>query len=180
MTNWQPTACILCSRNCGLSVQTEGGHLVKIRGDKQHPISAGYLCQKATKLDHYQNHADRLRQPLRRNADGNFEAVSWDTAITEITAKLLALRDAHGNTCMAYYGGGGQGNHVGAMYASSFRKVMGIPHWPRKRPEISGLTANCLAGRTVTSPKTSITATASCLSAPTLGRRTVSAMPAVL
>jgi anaerobic selenocysteine-containing dehydrogenase len=129
MTNWQPTACILCSRNCGLSVQTEDGHLVKIRGDKQHPISAGYLCQKATRLDHYQNHADRLSQPLRRTAAGNFEAVSWDTAITEIASKLLALRGTHGNRCLAYYGGGGQGNHMGAMYAGAFRKAMGIPNY---------------------------------------------------
>ncbi len=129
MANWRPTACILCSRNCGLSVQTENGHLVKIRGDKHHPISAGYLCQKATKLDHYQNHADRLSQPLRRTADGDFEVVSWDTAISEISSRLLDLRREHGNKCMAYYGGGGQGNHVGAMYASAFRKAFGIPHY---------------------------------------------------
>ncbi len=129
MNAWKPTACILCSRNCGLSVQTEDGHLVKIRGDEQHPISAGYLCQKATRLDHYQNHADRLSQPLRRTANGSYETVSWDTAIAEIAAKLLALRDANGNQCMAYYGGGGQGNHVGAMYASAFRSALGIPHY---------------------------------------------------
>ncbi len=129
MTNWQPTACILCSRNCALSVQTENDRLIKIRGDKRNPISAGYLCQKATKLDHYQNHAERLNQPLRKTADGNFEAISWGTAITEITAKLLALRKTHGNQCLAYYGGGGQGNHVGAMYARAFRSVMGIPHY---------------------------------------------------
>ena len=129
MTNWQPTACILCSRNCGLSVQTENGRLTKIRGDKRNPISAGYVCQKAAQLDHYQNHADRLNQPLRRTADGNFEAISWDTAVAEIAAKLVALRDTHGNQCLAFYGGGGQGNHVGAMYASAFRSAFEIPYY---------------------------------------------------
>jgi anaerobic selenocysteine-containing dehydrogenase len=129
MTNWQPTACILCSRNCGLNVQTENGHLVKIRGDKRHPISAGYLCQKASKLDHYQNHADRLTQPLRRTASGTFEAISWDTAIAEIAAKLVTLRKTHGNQCLAFYGGGGQGNHLGAMYASAFRSTFEIPYY---------------------------------------------------
>ncbi len=129
MSDWKPTACILCSRNCGLITQVENGHLVKIRGDKNHPISAGYLCQKATRLDHYQNHSDRLTQPLRRTADGRFESVSWDTAIAEIAAKLSALSDAHGNRCLAFYGGGGQGNHLGAMYASTFRKAMRIPNY---------------------------------------------------
>ena len=46
-----PTACILCSLNCGLETRVEGGHLVKIRGDKTHPMSQGYTCQKALRLD---------------------------------------------------------------------------------------------------------------------------------
>ncbi|MEK7794380.1 MAG: hypothetical protein AAB353_07610, partial [Candidatus Hydrogenedentota bacterium] len=36
---WQKTACILCSVNCGLEVQTEDGHFTKIKGDKAHPTS---------------------------------------------------------------------------------------------------------------------------------------------
>lgn len=129
MSNWHPTACILCSRNCGLLVQIEDGHLVKIRGDRNHPMSAGYLCQKAAQLDHYQNHVDRLHQPLRRMPDGNFEPISWDTAIADIADRLIALRDAHGADCLAYYGGGGQGNHLGAMYSSAFRQAMGIRYY---------------------------------------------------
>ena len=52
---WQPTACILCECNCGIEVQTEGSTLAKIRGDKAHPGSRGYTCNKAMRLDHYQN-----------------------------------------------------------------------------------------------------------------------------
>ena len=32
-TEWNKTACILCSLNCGLEVQTEGRRIVKVRGD---------------------------------------------------------------------------------------------------------------------------------------------------
>jgi anaerobic selenocysteine-containing dehydrogenase len=63
---WKAAACILCSRNCGIEVQVEDGHLARIRGDERHPISEGYVCQKAGRLDRYQNHADRLTTPLRR------------------------------------------------------------------------------------------------------------------
>src|SRR5256885_3939421 len=45
------TACILCSRNCELEVEVASGHLEQIRGDGQHPVSAGHLCQKAPRLD---------------------------------------------------------------------------------------------------------------------------------
>ena len=40
MTDWKPTACILCECNCGLEVELggeDGRHLVRLRGDKRHP-----------------------------------------------------------------------------------------------------------------------------------------------
>jgi anaerobic selenocysteine-containing dehydrogenase len=122
---WLPTACILCSRNCGLEVQLDGPRLARIRGDHEHPLSQGYLCQKAARLDHYQNHRDRLSSPLRRRADGGFEEVSWETAIGEIAARLVAIRAAHGGRAFAFYGGGGQGNHLGGAYARGLLEAMG-------------------------------------------------------
>ena len=76
------TACILCSRNCGLAVTIEDGKFTRIRGDEAHPVSRGYICQKAARLEHYQHHADRLRDPLKRQPGGSFVRVSWDTAST--------------------------------------------------------------------------------------------------
>ena len=46
----EKTACILCSRNCGLTVEIDNGKFVKIKGDEAHPISKGYICQKAARL----------------------------------------------------------------------------------------------------------------------------------
>ncbi|MEM7355053.1 MAG: molybdopterin-dependent oxidoreductase, partial [Acidobacteriota bacterium] len=100
-------------------------HLTKIRGDRNHPISQGYQCQKASQLDHYQNAAGRLQHPLRRRDDGSFEEVSWETAIAEIAAGLVRIRDTHGGHALAYYGGGGQGNHLGGVYGSALRAAMG-------------------------------------------------------
>ena len=122
---YKPTACILCSVNCGLLVQVEDGHFVKIRGDKAHPTSAGYQCQKALRLDYYQNGPHRLTKPLRRRDDGTFEEVSWETAIAEVAAKFMAIRDTHGGHSIAQYGGGGQGNHLGGARTPA----RSVPHW---------------------------------------------------
>jgi anaerobic selenocysteine-containing dehydrogenase len=124
-SKWRSTACILCSLNCGLEVQVERGHLEKIRGDKKHPISHGYQCQKATRLDFYQNGRGRLTTPLRRRRDGSFEEITWQVAISEVASKLKHLRDSYGGFSMAYYGGGGQGNHLGGAHASTLRAAMG-------------------------------------------------------
>ena len=126
--DWKPTACILCECNCGLEVQLggEGGrHLVRLRGDRRHPSSKGYACEKAHRLDHYQNGLDRVTTPLRRRADGTFEAIGWDTAIQEVAARLAAVRDRHGGDAVFYYGGGGQGNHLPGAYATATRRALG-------------------------------------------------------
>jgi anaerobic selenocysteine-containing dehydrogenase len=125
---WTRTACILCECNCGLEVMLggEGGrHLVKVRGDKAHPSSRGYACEKPHRLDHYQHGVDRLTSPLRRRADGTFEPIDWDTAIREVAARFAAVRDAHGGDAIFYYGGGGQGNHLPGAYASATRRAIG-------------------------------------------------------
>ena len=56
----EKTACILCSRNCGLEVSTNERQFVRIHGDEQHPVSKGYMCQKGARLGFYQDNADRL------------------------------------------------------------------------------------------------------------------------
>lgn len=122
---WKKTACILCYANCGLEVQTEGRGITRIRGDKDHPRSHGYLCQKATRLTHYQNHPERLASPMRRREDGSFEEVDWDTALSEIAEKFLAVREKYGPRALGHYGGGGQGNHSGGGYGIMMMRALG-------------------------------------------------------
>ncbi len=128
MADWRSTACILCECNCGLEVELggdDGRRLVKLRGDKKHPVSQGYACEKPHRLDHYQHGPDRLTKPLRRRADGTFEEIDWDTAIREVAARLAAVRDTHGGDAIFYYGGGGQGNHLPGAYSGATRRVLG-------------------------------------------------------
>ena len=126
-TAWHPTACILCECNCGIEVRlggASGTRFERIRGDKAHPASQGYTCEKALRLDHYQ-HQPRLTSPLRRRPDGTFEEIDWDTAIREVAQKFAAVRDAYGGETIFYYGGGGQGNHLGGGYSGATLRALG-------------------------------------------------------
>lgn len=123
----EQTACILCLRNCGLRVEIADGNVVGVRGDEAHPVSRGYLCQKATRLAYYQRNADRLEHPLRREPDGSFVRVTWDEAIEDIARRLVALRDRHGGRAFAFYGGGGLGNHLGFAYSRQLNSAMKSP-----------------------------------------------------
>lgn len=130
--NWKQTACILCESNCGIEVRLggpsqhgEGRGFARIRGDKAHPASKGYTCEKALRLDHYQNGAPRLTSPLRRTEAGTYEEITWDTAIKEIAAAFTKVRDSFGGETIFYYGGGGQGNHLGGAYSGATLRALG-------------------------------------------------------
>lgn len=128
MSDWKTSACILCECNCGIKVQTGGEsdrEIMRIRGDDDHPASQGYLCQKASGLNFYQNGKDRITSPLKRQPDGSFVEVSWELATREITERLARVRDEFGGDKIFYYGGGGQGNHLPGGYATSIRSVLG-------------------------------------------------------
>src|SRR3954469_4583263 len=127
--HWHPTACILCECNCGIEVRLggeDGRRFERIRGDKAHPGSQGYTCEKALRLDYYQNgRGERVRHPLRRRPDGTFEEIDWDTAIREVADRLNAVGAAHGGDTILYYGGGGPGNHLGGSYSAAMLRAFG-------------------------------------------------------
>ncbi len=130
--SWHKSACNLCYINCGIEVAVEGegaaARIKRVRGDESNPKSRGYLCNKAQGIMSYVHHKDRLTTPLRRRSDGSHEAVSWDTAITEIAARLRTVIDTHGPQSLALYGGGGQGNHAGGAFATAFIRGLGSRH----------------------------------------------------
>ncbi len=126
--DWKKAACIICALNCGLEIKTDGHHITKIKGDKSHPISQGYICEKSQRMDFYQNGADRIDSPKRRRPDGTYEDIDWATAMREIAAKLSAIKKKYGGESIFYYGGGSQGNHLGGTYADSTIKALGIQY----------------------------------------------------
>lgn len=122
---WLKTVCILCECNCGVEVRIDDRQIVRVRGDKEHKASRGYTCEKALRINHYQNGRHRLTSPMRRREDGSYEEIDWNTAIREVAAGLARVGDRHGGETTFYYGGGGQGNHLCGVCATA---TMGSRH----------------------------------------------------
>src|SRR5207302_1315344 len=72
---------------------------------------------------------ERVTQPLRRLPDGGFEPIAWDVAITEIAARLTAIRTQHSPRAIGLVGIGGQGNHMDAPYGLGFLRALGSRRW---------------------------------------------------
>lgn len=95
------TICPYCGCGCGLLVTVNGGEVVNIEGDPDHPVNRGALCSKGSSL--YQlnrvngaTNPHRLVKPRYRAAGSSeWQEVEWDDAISAIAAKVKATRDAH-------------------------------------------------------------------------------------
>jgi anaerobic selenocysteine-containing dehydrogenase len=79
-----------CPDACGLVAEVEGGRVVKVRGDPEHPYSQGTLCPKMNGYDQTVHSPDRLTHPLVRvgpKGAGEFRRASWDEAIGLVTSR---------------------------------------------------------------------------------------------
>ncbi|MFV1991523.1 MAG: molybdopterin-dependent oxidoreductase, partial [Acidimicrobiales bacterium] len=93
-----------CEPYCGIEVDVQDGRMLAVRGDKEHPVSKGYLCVKGHNLLEYQYDPDRLLHPEQRTADG-FQRADWSTATSSIGHELRRIADAYGPDSIASYWG---------------------------------------------------------------------------
>jgi len=97
----------------------EDGKLVALRPDKEHPLSAGFACQKGIAFTEVQNDPDRVTTPLRRTPTG-YEPVTWEEALSDIATRLTGLLRIHGSGAVGWY----MGNPGAFSYAHTFSALM--------------------------------------------------------
>ena len=110
-------ACNLCEAICGLEIETQGNTVVSIRGDKNDPLSKGYLCPKAFALKDIYEDPDRLRAPMKRVGD-TWQKISWEQAFAEIGEKFHSVRAKYGNDALGIYHGNPSVHNVGTILNS--------------------------------------------------------------
>src|SRR5437879_8014239 len=89
--------CSLCEATCGLKFEVEDNRIVSVRGDDDDVFSRGYVCPKGIAIADVHHDPDRLRRPVRRNATGDFEEISWDEAFDLVAGRLGEIRARHGS-----------------------------------------------------------------------------------
>ncbi|MYN17570.1 molybdopterin-dependent oxidoreductase [Rugamonas sp. FT107W] len=94
-----------CPDTCALLVTVEDGVATAVKGDPDHPTTAGVLCTKVARYTERTYHADRLLHPLRRigkKGEGKFERISWDEALDTIAARLKPLAERAPEAILPY------------------------------------------------------------------------------
>jgi anaerobic selenocysteine-containing dehydrogenase len=98
-----------CPDTCALLVTVEGGRATEVRGDPDHPTTAGTLCTKVSRYVDRTYHRERVLHPLKRvgpKGSGDFVHVSWDEALDAIGSRLgeIAARDPEAILPYSYSG----------------------------------------------------------------------------
>lgn len=96
------TYCRLCISLCGVVVTTEGDEVVKVVGDKEHPVTKGYTCPKGRALGHFHHREDRLDEPQRRT-HGGLETLEWDVLLDDLAERLGTIIEESGPDAVGMY-----------------------------------------------------------------------------
>ncbi|WP_431110952.1 formate dehydrogenase subunit alpha [Variovorax paradoxus] len=97
------TVCSHCSVGCASDAVVENGVWVRQEPVFDSPINLGAHCAKGAALREHGHGEYRLRYPMKL-VNGKYERISWDTALTEITARLKDLRQASGPDSVYWIG----------------------------------------------------------------------------
>ncbi len=129
MAENKTTFCRICEPLCGMIATVEDGKLLSLRPDKENPLSKGFACPKGIAFSEIVNDPDRVLHPLRKNEFGEFERVSWTTAMTEITEKLAAIHKRDGASGIGWYFGNPATFSTGhTLWVANFTTLLGTPH----------------------------------------------------
>ncbi len=128
-TGSHPVVCCACSQQCGIVVDVSDNEVVAIRGDKEHPISQGFICPKGKYAHELHDHPDRIHQPLKRSGprgSGRWTEIEWEQALDEIADQIARITGEHGREALAYSFGTFRGGDWGI--GERFMNLFGSPN----------------------------------------------------
>lgn len=123
-----------CPDTCALLTTVVDGVAVKVQGNPAHPQTAGVLCTKVARYPERTYHPERILQPLKRvgpKGAGQFEAVSWDTALDDIARRLGAIAARDAQAILPYSYAGTMGLVQGESIAARFFHALGASRLER-------------------------------------------------
>jgi len=100
--------CPFCEQNCAteLTVDHRTQRVLSVRGDKEDPLSKGFICPKAVAIKDLHEDNDVLTGPLvKRN--GVFEPASWDEAIAIAAEGIQRTQRKYGRDGVGFFFGSG-------------------------------------------------------------------------
>lgn len=95
-----------CPDTCAMLTTVRDGKAVAVRGNPDHPFTRGGLCVKVNDYENRVYSDNRVLTPLRRvgtKGEGEFQPITWDAALEEISSRWTEIIDRDGPTAIMPY-----------------------------------------------------------------------------
>jgi anaerobic selenocysteine-containing dehydrogenase len=138
-----------CPDRCSWKITTIENKISEFSPSTDHPFTAGKLCNKMVNFpSDVTFHPDRILTPLKRVGEkgaGQFEAISWQKALSEIAEKLTkTIAQDGGEAVLPYSFGGNQGLVQGRAISNKFFAHIGASQLEKTicgNPAVEGVLA---------------------------------------
>ena len=123
-----------CFDACKFNVYTENNNIIKVKGDKLHPYTKGFICKKGLNHLNRHNHPNRQYSPLLKVND-KFQEITFEQALDIMANKLSYYKENYGQNSLMYYEQYGSGSllkSIGEIFFNFFGgscKQKGGPCW---------------------------------------------------
>ena len=130
--------CGYCSTGCSLDIHLQDGAAVNLSPSTNYPVNLGMACPKGWEALTVMDADDRATVPLRRNAQGGFDAIDWSTAMQEFVRNFQTIQKNHGKHSVAFISTGQLVTEEMAFLGALTKFGMGLRHG-------DGNTRQCMA-----------------------------------
>jgi assimilatory nitrate reductase catalytic subunit len=134
--------CGYCSTGCSLVIHMKDGQAISLTPDGRYPVNKGMACPKGWEALRVLDSPERAVQPLRRNEDGGWTAVSWEYAVLTFVSRMKTLQEKYGKGSVAFLGTGQIPTEELAFLGTLAKFGMGFLHG-------DGNTRQCMASAVV-------------------------------
>ena len=97
------SVCTHCAVGCSVIAEIQGGVWIGQEPAFDSPLNLGTHCAKGASVRDDAHGARRLKYPVKLEG-GKWKRITWDTAIDEISAKLLEIREQSGPDSVYWLG----------------------------------------------------------------------------
>ncbi len=109
------SVCTHCSVGCSVIAEVQNDVWVRQEPAFDSPINRGSHCAKGASVRELVKGTRRLRSPMKL-VNGEWQKITWDTAIDEISAQLLKIREDQGPDSVFWLGSAKFSNEGAYLY----------------------------------------------------------------
>lgn len=123
-----------CADCCKFNVYKDDNNIIKIEGDKDHPYTKGFICQKGLAHVERLNHPNRIYKPLLK-VNNIWKEITFEDASDIMAEKLTYYKEKYSSKSIMYYEQYGNGSllkSIGDIFFNFYggvSKSKGGPCW---------------------------------------------------